>query len=246
MTEIKQVNVSVCSLSFHFFFSFLSNWGLRFGWGGGVGGVKGEGVTSLLWNHMVLRQEKKTQNCGWRTLIGSVGRGQIEAVGRGWGWVCVCFGLGREVVGAGLYCYKIQCRLTSDGTRRLHPALPLVKKKKEKEQESNSMNRRGAWRLHKRVHNVCVVVVVVGGGWGEGLAREVGGGSVSVLSGRVRGSCTGRRLSHFLSLSFLSLASERLAKGNYQLTDQQAGLGRLVIGWRVQRSEGHVLVAGGG
>lgn len=44
----------------------------------------------------------------------------------------------------------------------------------------------------------------------------------------------------------LSLASERLAKGNYQLTDQQAGLGRLVIGWRVQRSEGHVLVAGGG
>lgn len=32
-----------------------------------------------------------------------------------------------------------------------------------------------------------------------------------------------------LSLS-LSLASERLAKGNYQLTDQQAGLGRLVIG----------------
>lgn len=50
-------------------------------------------------------------------------------------------------------------------------------------------------------------------------------------------------LSLFLSLS---LASERLAKGNYQLTDQQAGLGRLVIGWRVQRSEGHVLVAGGG
>lgn len=48
-----------------------------------------------------------------------------------------------------------------------------------------------------------------------------------------------------LSLS-LTLASERLAKGNYQLTDQQAGLGRLVIGWRVQRSEGHVLVAGGG
>lgn len=48
-----------------------------------------------------------------------------------------------------------------------------------------------------------------------------------------------------LSLSH-TLASERLAKGNYQLTDQQAGLGRLVIGWRVQRSEGHVLVAGGG
>lgn len=41
-------------------------------------------------------------------------------------------------------------------------------------------------------------------------------------------------------------ASEKLAKGNYQLTDQQAGLGRLVIGWRVQKSEGHVLVAGGG
>lgn len=45
----------------------------------------------------------------------------------------------------------------------------------------------------------------------------------------------GRRLSlslaRALSLSlFLSLASERLAKGNYQLTDQQAGLGRLVIG----------------
>lgn len=62
------------------------------------------------------------------------------------------------------------------------------------------------------------------------MVGEGGGASVSVLSGRVRGTVRAGASLTFLSLSFLSLASERLAKGNYQLTDQQAGLGRLVIG----------------
>lgn len=63
-------------------------------------------------------------------------------------------------------------------------------------------------------------------GGGGGLAR----GFLSLFCQGVLGELYGQApLSLSLAL-FLSLASERLAKGNYQLTDQQAGLGRLVIG----------------
>lgn len=46
--------------------------------------------------------------------------------------------------GGGFIAIKIQCRLTSNSTTRFHPALRFMKKKKEKEWELNSMNRRGA------------------------------------------------------------------------------------------------------
>lgn len=116
----------------------------------------------------------------------------------------MCLGLGE--VGTGLYCYKIQCRLTSNGTKTPPPSV-AIREEKERERTGIELNeQKGSMTIthlavRERVHNVCVVVV----GWlgvVVGLAR---GFSVSVLSGRVRGNCTGRRLSHFLSLSFFHL-----------------------------------------
>lgn len=85
-----------------------------------------------------------------------------------------------------------------------------MKKKKEKEWESNSMNR---WE--DGYYTTFVV----------GFCCVSGASALVSYSFCVRGTVLGRRP----SLS-VSLASERLAKGNYQLTDQQAGSGRLVIG----------------
>lgn len=209
MTEIKQVNVSVRSLSFYFFFSLPK---------GGCWNRVGAGKRGTFDGHYVITLKPN----GLRQIdilsFDSYKWGhQIRAIKKEGGWAGW---------GGGLYCYIIQCRFMSNTTNT--STQYMIHEEKERERMGIELNEQ---REKMNITQLCWVLLC----FCEDSAL------VSIfLSERVRVTVrAGASLS-------LSLASERLAKGNYQLTDQQAGLGRLVIGWRVQRSEGHVLVAGGG
>lgn len=127
MTEIKQVNVSVCSLSFYFFFSPKEGgrWKLGEGMGGGFW-IEGDCVI-FFWNQEVLRQMDVIDH--WLT--------KLELIKGGW--------VGRSGWGSLLLYNSVQ--IYEWKHKLVHPEW-FMKKKKEKEWELNSMNRGKKWILH--------------------------------------------------------------------------------------------------
>lgn len=120
MTEIKQVNVSVSPLSFCFFFS---PYRLRWGVGGGGGGSHlSWRVMSFLWNHSGLHHVETEL---WFVLRGGGSKSERLEEGGGDG-----------VMGWGLYCYTVQCRLESNYSSTRH----MTHEEKERERRGPELH----------------------------------------------------------------------------------------------------------
>ena len=122
MTEIKQVNVSVCSLSFYFFFSpgrwvgwsrMGSGWALIF---------EGAG------DYVIILKPNGLRQIDIELLIHTSEVTKLERLQEG-GWA------GR---GGGLYCYIIQCRFMSNITNTSTQC--MIHEEKERERMGIELN----------------------------------------------------------------------------------------------------------
>lgn len=144
MTEIKQVNVSACSRSFHFFFS-RCRW--VFEWGGSrqvlleiclyrswVKGGRMRVIMLLLWNQMVCVREMANFDLKTSEVTKSE---QFRA--------------GQAGRGGCLYCYIIQCRFMSNITNTATQY--MIHEEKERERMGIELNeQRGKkWIIHNSV-----------------------------------------------------------------------------------------------